>query len=364
MLTLRHPYEPSHVECPGSTIQEYLDTLDISARELARRCGRSAKLITEIILGKAALEPETAIQLESVLKLNASVWLNMEAQYRLHLAREEEARKLTASAQWAQQFPIQEIHRRGHMDAPKDSADSVRQLLRFFGAASVAACKERFDEMLTVDYRHSSAFGSNKNALLVWLRIGELKAEKTACRDFDRTSFLESLRMIRSLTTRPIEEFLPLIERLCAAAGVAFVVERPLPGVALSGISRWLTPKKALIQQTIRHMSDDHFWFTFFHECAHLLLHSRKSTFMDGKHGGNAQPEQEREANEWATNFLVPEAHLTRFSIGFGFQDSEVKEFAQKHGVSPGIVVGQLQHRQVLGFNQMNHLKRRYAWSA
>lgn len=363
-MTISHTYQPTHVEPPGTLIQEYLETLNISARELARRCGRSAKLMTEIISGKATLEPETALQLERVLAMDASVWLGMEAEYRLHLARLDEIRSLTARASWAKAFPLREIEQRGHMETAKDNVDSVRQLLKFFGAGSVDACQQRFDEMLSVAYRHSPSFQSNKNALLAWLRIGEIKAEKIQCAEFDRTKFIDALKHIRSCTRKSIEHFLPIVTDRCAAAGVAFVVERPLPDVALSGISRWLSPKKALIQQTMRYMSDDHFWFTFFHECAHLLLHSRKSMFIDEKGGGgNAQPEEEAEANAWAANFLIPESELTRFSVRFGFLESEVKAFATEHGVSPGIVVGQLQHRQVLKFNQMNNLKQRYTWA-
>src|ERR1700733_8912283 len=85
--TVRHPYVPNYAPPPGRLLEEYLESNDISARELARRCGRSPKLITEILSGKAALEPETALQFERVLKTDATIWLNMEAEYRLHLAR-------------------------------------------------------------------------------------------------------------------------------------------------------------------------------------------------------------------------------------------------------------------------------------
>ena len=107
---------------------------------------------------------------------------------------------------------------------------------------------------------------------MAWLRGGELRADAVECGSFDRPGFVSALRTLRAFTTEPIDRFLPEIERRCAAAGVAFVVVKPFKGVALSGVSRWLTPRKALIQQTLRHMANDHFWFTFYHEAAHLLL--------------------------------------------------------------------------------------------
>jgi HTH-type transcriptional regulator/antitoxin HigA len=362
-MNLRNPYEPSYVEPPGATVQEYLDTLQISARELARRCGRSPKLISEIISGKAALEPETILQLARVLELDASVWMNMEAQYRLYLARLEEDKELAVHIRWAQSFPLKELGSRGYVSQTSDAATQVRQLLKFFGAGTVEACRRQFTDTLTVAYRHSPSFESNKECLLSWLRIGEIKADRIRCADFDRGAFVETLREIRLLTTSRIEEFLPKIQERCATAGVAFVVERPFEQVALSGISRWLSGKKALIQQTLRHLSNDHFWFTFFHECAHLLLHSRKVLFIDAKGRGSADPELEAEANDWAANFLVPQASMARFITRFSYKDSEVIRFAEEQGVAPGIIVGQLQHRKVIRFNQMNHLRQRYEWN-
>ena len=53
----------------------------LSQAELARRCGRSARLISEIIAGKAPVEPGTALQFERVLGLDAGIWLGIEARY-------------------------------------------------------------------------------------------------------------------------------------------------------------------------------------------------------------------------------------------------------------------------------------------
>jgi HTH-type transcriptional regulator/antitoxin HigA len=359
----RNPYRPSHVDPPGATVQDYLDALQISARELARRCGRSPKLISEIISGKAALEPETALQLARVVKLDASVWTNMEAEYRLHLARLEEDKKLAANIRWAQSFPLRELERRGYISQTGDAADQVRQLLKFFGVGTVEACRQQFADALAVAYRHSPSFESNEECLLSWLRIGEIKADEIKCAAFDRAALHDALREIRRLTTSRIGEFLPKVQQGCAEAGVAFVVERPFERIALSGVSRWLNPKKALIQQTLRHLSNDHFWFTFFHECAHLLLHSRKILFIDAKGRGSADPELEAEANDWAANFLVPQGAMARFITRFSYKDSEVMRFAEEQGVAPGIIVGQLQHRKVIRFNQMNHLRQRYDWN-
>ena len=80
-------YEPDYAVPPGWVIAERLAAHEIPQAELARRCGRSAKLISEIIAGKAPIEPITAIQFEKVLGVDASVWLGIDAEYRLRQTR-------------------------------------------------------------------------------------------------------------------------------------------------------------------------------------------------------------------------------------------------------------------------------------
>lgn len=357
-----HIYKPDHVAPPGALLQDYLTHLDISGRELARRCGRSPKLIAEILLGKAPVEPETALQLERVLETSAAVWLGMEANYRLHLARNLEEPQLARHLDWAKTFPLKDLAKRGVLRISTDAATQVRELLAFFGCGNVEACKDRFKELSAAAYRHSPSFASSDAALLAWLRIGDLKAEQVDAGDFDRAKFLTALKKIRRLTTEPPEVFLPELKRLCAEAGVVFLLEPALPKVALSGVSRWLSPRRALIQQTARHLANDHFWFTFFHECAHLLLHSRKDIFLDGKDLAHSDPELEAQANDWAADFLVPADAMTRFITRYTYSADDIIAFAERQGVAPGIVVGQLQHRKVLPFSRMNELKDRFKW--
>lgn len=362
MTSVRNPYRPSYAVRPGQLLEEYIESADISARELARRCGRSAKLIVEIIAGKAPIEPETALQLERVLGMGADVWLNMESAYRLSLAKADEGVRLSADAAWAARFPLRELRRLGKLGAAAGPAEDVRQLLAFFGAGSVASCRERFSELAAAAYRHSPSFESDEEPLLTWLRLGEVDAGQLDCADYDRARFVDALREVRMLTTRSISEFLPEVARICSGAGVAFVVVRPLKGVALSGASRWLSPRRPLIQQSMRHMANDHFWFTFFHEAAHVLLHSRKPVFVDGVGRGNAKPEEE-EANDWAANFLVPQARLDAFCTRFDGTARAVVDYSASIGIAPGIVVGQLQRRGVVPFSRLNDLKERYRWA-
>ena len=98
MATEALRYRPDYAVPPSWVLEEQLDIQGISHAEFARRCDRSAKLISEIIAGKAPVEPETALQFEKVLGVDAGIWLGIEADYQLHQARQAEAQESARSA--------------------------------------------------------------------------------------------------------------------------------------------------------------------------------------------------------------------------------------------------------------------------
>lgn len=353
-------YQPDYTVPPGWVLEEMLETHEMSHAEFARRCGRSPKLISEIIGGKAPVEPETAIQFERVLGMDASVWLNIEADYQLHQAKAAEGEKLQKEVAWSTRFPVKELVRLGAIPETENEVDQVQKLLTFFGVASVGAWARRFHDP-AIAYRHSAAFKSSSEAVATWLRLGEINAEDQECKAYDRGMFLSALHEIRNLTLLAPDEFIPRTRAHCNQAGVAFAVLPALPKTALSGAARWLTPRKALIQQSVRHLANDHFWFTFFHEAAHILHHSKKDVFVD--EADNDGTEIEKEANEWAANFLIPRRDWDAFIARNPNSGAAVIQFADKHRIAPGIVVGMLQHAGIVPWTHLNKLKQRYKWN-
>ena len=354
-------FEPDYAVPPGWLLKEHLEVHGISQAEFARRCARSPKLISEIVAGKAPLEPATALQFEKVLDVHADIWLGVEAAYRLRQAREAELRtNCTAEAvSWARGLPIDDLARRGVIDRPSSPADAVPLLLSFFGVASVAAWHVKY-RMPSVAYRHSPSFESNRQALATWLRLGEVESERQQLADYNRARFMRSLKEIRGLTASPIGEGLKRAAELCNRAGVALALVEPFPKTALSGAAWWLSPRAAIIELSARHKSDDHLWFSLFHEAAHLVLHSKKAVFVDGP-DGEAEA-LEAEANTWAADFLCGPESWSRFVETGWFSEGSVRQFSAEQGVAPGVVIGRLQHERHVSWNHLNGLKVRLEW--
>jgi hypothetical protein len=230
------------------------------------------------------------------------------------------------------------------------------QVLNFFGVGSPAAWGRLWTTQRAV-FRQSRAFRSAPGTVATWLRLGELRAQRIQCAAFDRAKFRAALEQIRALTMEPPEAFQKKLEQLCANAGVAVAFVPELPGTHVSGATRWLTPKKALIQLSLRYKSDDHLWFTFFHEAGHILLHGKRRVFLEDSRATDAQ---EKEANAFAANILIPPAAFREFQRRGDTSRAAFRKFAEGLGVSPGIVVGRLQFERALPFSHCNDLKRRF----
>lgn len=357
MPATKNQYYPDYAVPPGWILEEILEARNLSQAEFARRCGRTPKLISEIITGKAPIETETALQFERATGIDAGIWQRMEASYRRHLALEYEAK---IAEEWRKSFPLGELVKRGCFTNPESKIDAVSKLLSFFGVGSIDGWNNRYGRMNVV-YRHSQSFESNEVALATWLRLGEIEAESQDCAEYNQSNFRKAAKTIRGLTNQPVEKIIHQAIESCNKAGVALVLTPKLPRTALSGAARWLSPRKAIIQLTARHKVDDHFWFSFFHEVAHILLHSKKEVFVEEVNNNpNERAELEVEANEWASEFLVPSKAWDKFVNKGIFSPSSVLRFANDLEISPGIIVGKLQHKGLVTYrSKLNRLKQK-----
>jgi plasmid maintenance system antidote protein VapI len=361
-MTDTNKFQPDWVSAPGDTMVDILAERNLSLVEFGKRMEYTPKAINELLHGRAMITIGTARKLEAVLGGSAAFWMIRESQYREDVARLQTESSGSMDAEWLSEIPLRDMIKFGWLRPVVHSADPLSACLRFFGVPDVRTWRHAYRGVLEMAaFRTSSSFESKPGAVAAWLRKGEIDSGSIDCKRWDAKRFQEALSNIRSLTWKKDPRvFVPELVKRCAACGVAVVIVRAPSGCRASGATRFLSPSKALLVLSFRYLSDDHFWFTFFHEAGHLLLHGKEALFLEGANMPSTKDEEE--ANEFAAGVLIPpDFHVALSKLPI--DGREVIKFARQVGVSPGIVVGQLQHLGQIKPNQLNSLKRRFSWA-
>lgn len=350
-------WTPDWAVPPGELLHEALQDRDMSQSDLARRMGRPTKTINEIINGKAAITPDTAIQLELTLGISASFWTNLEAAYRAHLARERSESELTSYAKWATAFPLKDLVRHDLIEDAPTRAGTVAALLRYFRVSNPDAWETQWLSP-AASFRASPTYESSPFAAAAWLRWGEVLAAHIETAPFDANRLIQVLNEVRPLSRSDLALIHDRIQELFATAGVALVLAPELKGVRLSGAARWLTADKALIQLSLRHKTDDQFWFSLFHEARHLMRRKRVDFVDDETRKSDESNEDELDADRFARDTLIKPDDYAAFLARGDLTADSVRAFAKSQQIAPGIVVGRLQRDKRIPPSHFRDLKK------
>ena len=89
-------FNPAH---PGEVLKEaYMEPLELSVTEAAKRLGVARKTLSELINGKSDVSVEMAFKLSRACNTTAKFWLNMQINYDLWVKRGYETDKVLAFA--------------------------------------------------------------------------------------------------------------------------------------------------------------------------------------------------------------------------------------------------------------------------
>lgn len=186
-------------------------------------------------------------------------------------------------------------------------------------------------------------------ALLSWAQRAKMEARTCEAECLDKEKLQAKLPDIRSMTICPPDDYLPQLQGCLAECGVVLLYLPHLKGSFLQGATL-KAEGKTVIAMTPRGRDADRFWFSLFHELAHVL-------FDHADQASGTSPEDEARADRFAQEFLIPQEALRSFKEKGDFCEKAIESFAEKIGIHPGIVVGRLQREKVIGPEMMNHLK-------
>lgn len=333
---------------PGDTIKENMDYLGMSQKELAARLGITEKHLSNIINGNSPITYDTALKLESVIGPSADFWMNLETRFQLNKARLEKEDELKADLEILKDIPYKEMSDNGWVEEETNRVKRVFNCREFYGVAKLSLIKTGY----AAAFRQQREVKEISNlGVLAWLRKAEMDGLSVETDEFNRARLKSLIPRFRELTMKQPGIFWPELERLCASCGVALVLTRYIPRTYICGATIWRN-NKAIVALSMRGKRADVFWFTFFHELAHLLNHSKKEF-----HISYEKESKEDEANVIASNYLIQKKKYKTFIEKYPYRDkSEIIDYAAKIGIAPFILIGRLQHDGLIDYKNYNSL--------
>ena len=360
-MIIESGFQPNWFSRPGTTISRLMSIQGMSAKALALEVDISETELMDLLSGRSGIGPAMASKLAAILGGTEEFWLAREEQYRSDVSQREVQHLAQFGGEWLQNLPVNDMRKFGWIREQPNRSSLVRECLRFFDVGQIELWHRSYVTMIeNTAFRKSERCVSTVGALTAWFRRAELETEAINCAPWKPEQLSQALPYFRSLTwTKNPAVFVPKLRDACANCGVAFALV-PLPkGCTASGATWFTNSTKATLVLSGRYLSDDHFWFTFFHEVGHLLLHKTDGPIIEEP--DISSEAMEEEANTFASEILIlPEFREEFFSLNAS--PKQIFDFSKRVGVAPGIVVGQLQHYRRIGQNKLNYLKRRFVW--
>lgn len=350
-MAKQNQYLPPIVFHPGETLQEKLEEMGMGPKEFALRSGKPEKTITAILKGDSAITPGMAVQFENVTRIPAHFWMNHQRSYDEYIAREKRQAVIEQSIEWAKLFPLKEMIKKEWLPQVASIQEKTMAMLAFFGFSGHSAWEDYyFKQQLKVAFRISLANTSEPYAISAWLRKGELQAAELQAKDYSEKNFKEALPELKTVMAKHPANFYNQLQGICLEAGVKVVYTPSLPKAPIYGSTRWLNDTP-LIQLTGRYNRNDSFWFTFFHEAGHILLHGKKDIFLEKVEYSDKDKVKEKQADEFAVKWTLTEEEEEIIVKAAPLTGQAIINFANQFNTHPAIIIGRLQHKKLIPYS-------------
>ena len=355
---------PARAIAPGRILQRELDARGWTQKDLAAITKRPPQAINEIIKGSKQITPETARELSAALGTTAEFWTNLEANYRLHLAKKKQKEEeIERRSRLYSLAPISELIKRQWIKSTESLNELEKSVCEFLDIKTPQETPQlsvNFRKGASPEFnsgacvaRHSQFLEPEDNAKIAWCKRVEQIVSKKTIREFQLDKLQEAIPNILSYAER--EEDVAYVPQMLIDLGIHFVIVPHLNKTYLDGAAFYFQ-NNPVIALTLRHNRIDCFWFSLMHELGHIVS-GHQGIYLDNLDNLEVNPEEE-EANKLARNWLIDEKALNSFIAQTQpkFSKKAIINFAQAQKKHPGIILGRLQYEGLVPYKNLRML--------
>lgn len=352
MVTKKNEYLPETVSHPGMTLAEKLNEMGMGNKEFSVRVNKPEKTITAITKGDSSITADMAVKFEDVLSIPAAFWLSRQRRFDEYQARVKRKVDIKHAIDWAKGFPYAKMASLGWVKSTRKVEEKVLALFEFFGISNHNAWKSYYyDQELKVSFRISLAHTNESMAVSAWLREGERKARTIETPPFNSTLLKDSLQEIKSIMANHPDSFFQDVQEICKKAGVIVLYTPCLPKAPIHGSTRWIGDKP-LIQLSARYKTNDKFWFTFFHEIGHILLHGKKYISIENIKYKDQDLDKEQEADDFAIKYTFSEEQEQEVMNSVPLSTDDILNFAKQFNTHPALIIGRFHKKGLIYYSE------------
>jgi addiction module HigA family antidote len=300
----KHQHKPQSRPHPGETLREKLQEMGMGPKEFAIRTCKPEKTIIAVLNGESSLTPDMAVAFETVTRIPASFWMNHQCAYDENLARAKQVSIVEASREWAKQFPLTEMIKKGWLPRRTSMHDKTLTLLAFFGIAGHTAWSKYYcEQQLKAAFGISIHAIQHAHAVSAWMRQGELQANELVTHEFSAKALRSALPKLKSLAKQRTNVSFDRLQALAGEAGLKIIRTPMLHHNKVIGVTRWINGNPLIQIADVTKRNGDQ-WLTFFHQVGHVLLHGKKGVFLENIEYADMDQQKESEADDFAMDWM------------------------------------------------------------
>ncbi len=326
---------------PGEYLKESLDTMEMTAKEFAVRTGISERTLSSIINGNGSVTFDIAYKLASYFDTSVDFWSNLQNAYDLYEKEAEIAQQMDRDWQLAK--IIRKYLADNGFISKDNSKETIVNTARKLAGVNALELLKAPDSFVSLKQQHSDK-GNEVFAQNFWISLALNEARKKNGTAYDRTGLLQAIEKIRDMTVLEVHDFYPELESTLSQCGISFVALPYLQRSNIYGATKWFSRSNVMLAVSNRTGKADLFWFTLFHEIAHVLMEHRREMLV------NEEGTEDTEADKMAADMLIPAQQWKQFTSDGIFTPTSIFAFAQQTGIHPCIVLGRLHKENIVPY--------------